>query len=485
MPSVHNSPSKSDPGMVQANVVIIGAGGGLAAAVAAAEKGVSVLLLEKRKKAGGNIAMATGFMAVESPVQRRLKIDARRRDIFEKAMSYSHWQVDPRIIKALIDKSGDTVRWLEDMGVTFLDVPHYYYNQLPRAFHIPKGYGAGLARTLLKRCETLGVKALYETTATRILTDRKGVVSGVAAAGPGGDLRIDTRGVIIATGGYSGNKELLKRHYPGYTETLRLYGLPNMGDGLQLATQVGAATEGLGTVLTMGPLFDGSLYLNSVAIESNTVWVNGRGERYANEASEIPAETANALDRQPGKVSYSLFDESIKRGFMEEGLVKAVDNVHFPAAMKMVRLEEHLKKAVADGKAVIAGSWKDISAWMGADHVTLESTIDEYNAYCSRSQDDLFYKDPRFLQPLRTPQFYALKCSQGFHGTIGGIKINHRMEVLDNQGASIPGLFALGNDTGGWVSDTYYYVIPGTAFSFALNSGRIAGENVASYASGK
>jgi fumarate reductase flavoprotein subunit len=258
-----------------------------------------------------------------------------------------------------------------------------------------------------------------------------------------------------------------------------------MGDGLKLATQLGAATEGLGMVLAMGPLFDGSFYLNAVATESNTVWVNRRGERFLNESSEVPAETANALARQPGKTSYSLFDEVIKRGFVEEGLVKAVDAVHFPSGMKMNNLDGHLKKAVADGKATIAGSWGEVAAWIGTDCDKLGDTIDEYNRYCDRSYDDMFYKDSRFLQPLRMPPFYALKCCQAFHGTVGGIKINHRMAVLDNNDRPIPGLFAMGNDTGGWVSDTYYYVVPGTAFSFALNSGRIAGENASAYFSGE
>jgi fumarate reductase flavoprotein subunit len=485
MPSERNSRRKSSHENIRADVVVIGGGGGLAAAVAAAEKGVSVLLLEKRKKVGGNIALANGFMAAESPVQRRLKIDARKKDMFEKAMSYSHWQVDPRIIHAVVDKSGDTVRWLEEMGVAFMDVPHYYYNQFPRTYHMPKGHGAGLTRALLAKCEMLGVKVLCETVATRILTDEAGAVSGVVAGGRRGDLRIDTRSVIIATGGYSGNRDLLKTHYPRYTENLRLYGLPNMGDGLQLASQVGAATEGLGTVLTMGPLFDGSLYLNAVAVESNTLWVNSRGERFMNEASEIPAETANALDRQPGKVSFSLFDEAIKRGFMEEGLVKAVDAVHFPSSMKMTKLDEYLKKAVRAGKARIASSWGEIAAWIGTDHAKLDSTVNEYNTHCAQYCDNTFYKDPRFLQPLRTPPFYALRCCQGFHGTIGGIKINQRMEVVNSEDTLILGLFAMGNDTGGWVSDTYYYVIPGTALSFALNSGRIAGENAAAYASAR
>ena len=471
----------SDGGRAEADLVIVGAGGGLAAAVAAAEKGARVLLLEKRRQAGGNVALARGFLAAESPVQRRLKIDARKEELFNTTMSYGHWQIDPMIIKALVDRSGDTVRWLEEMGIVFSDVPHCYFNQFPRIYHIPEGHGRALTRALTKRCVDFGVKILYNTRATRVLTDKRTGVTGVEAEGKDSGLTIDTKAVVIATGGYSGNKELLKKHYLHYTESMRLYGLPNAGDGLNMAREAGAATEGLGTVLTMGPFFEGSLYVHAVAVEPNVMWVNSRGGRFINEAYDVSSETANALNRQPGKISYTLFDESIKEGFIKEGLIRGADS-HYPVGTKMTELDEYLRKEVRSGNAVISRSWEEIAVWMGADFETLNESVSHYNRCCGQHLDDLCYKDRRFLDPLRTPPFYALRCCQAFHGTIGGIKINHRMEVLDTLDRPIPGLFAMGNDTGGWVSDTYCFVLTGSALAFALNSGRIAGENAAAYA---
>ena len=128
---------------------------------------------------------------------------------------------------------------------------------------------------------------------------------------------------------------------------------------------------------------------------------------------------------------------------------------------------------------------KEIGRWIRADPKTLENMIGKNNGFCDRGHDDMFYKDRRYLQPLRTPPYYALKCHQAFHGTIGGIKINHHMEVLNQQGTPIPGLYAVGNDTGGWESDTYCYLLTGTAFAFAINPGRIAGENAANCLKGK
>jgi fumarate reductase flavoprotein subunit len=470
----------SDIETLAAEIVVIGGGGGLAAAAAAAEKGAKVTLLEKRKKTGGNIALARGFLAAESPVQKRMKIDARKEDLFKTAMNYAHWTINPRIIRALMDKSGETIQWFEEMEVSFKDVPHSYQNQFPRIYHIPEGYGAKLVKVLLEKCDDLGVQILCETPAKRILTGERGEVTGVLAIRKDKEIRINAKSVIIATGGFSGNRELLKKYYPHYTDSLRLYGLPNVGDGLHMATEAGAAIEGLGTILAMGPLFEGSLYVHAVAMESNTVWVNRRGERFVNEGYEVPSETANALNRQPDKISYTLLDEKIKQSFMREGLIKGIES-RFPITTRMTDLEKYLLKDVESGKVKISRSWEEIARWIGADFGVLKNTINEYNSYCSKGCDDMFYKDRRFLQPLQTPPFYALKCCQAFHGTIGGIKINHDMEVLDHHESPIPGLYAAGNDTGGWVSDTYCFVLTGTALAFALNSGRIAGENAAKY----
>jgi fumarate reductase flavoprotein subunit len=127
-----------------ADVVVIGGGAGLAAAIAAAEKDVKVIVLERLKKTGGNAALAAGFLAAESPVQARLKIDATKEFLFKASMDYAKWLINPRIVKAFIDKSGDTVQWLENMGLTFEDVPFCYHNQFPRIYHVITGRGPRL-----------------------------------------------------------------------------------------------------------------------------------------------------------------------------------------------------------------------------------------------------------------------------------------------------------------------------------------------------
>ena len=470
----------ADTADLMVDVVVIGGGAGLAGAIAAAEKGMKVVVLEKLKKPGGNAAMAVGFMAAESPVQKRLKIEATKETLFNASMESAKWTTNPRIVKAFIDKSGDTVQWLEQMGISFVDVPFCYHNQFPRIYHVIKGHGGKLIDIMAKRCEALGVKIMCETAAHKIIFNDQNQVAGVMAKHKGKEIVIRSKAAVIATGGYSGNKTLLKRYYPHYTETLQLYGKPCNGDGLMMALEAGAATEGLGTVLTMGPLFVGSNYVHIVAMENNTIWVNKKGERFINE-DVIPSESSNALNRQPEKTSFTLFDNKIKQGFITNGISTAVEQTRYPPETKMKDLESKLAKEKTKGTVISSGSWKEIAAWIGSDYGTLKQTIKRYNQFCSKGYDEDFFKKRTYLQPLIVPPFYALRCGQAFHGTIGGIKINRHMEVINTSEKTIPGLYASGNDTGGWVSDTYCYNLTGTALSFALNSARIAGEHAAKY----
>jgi len=113
-----NSGNVSDIENLKSEIVIIGGGGsGLSAAVAAAENGAKVIVLEKRRVPGGNSVFPEGLFAAESPAQKRMMIDASRDDLFKIAMDFSHWKINPRIIRAFIDKSGNTIQWLEEKGL--------------------------------------------------------------------------------------------------------------------------------------------------------------------------------------------------------------------------------------------------------------------------------------------------------------------------------------------------------------------------------
>jgi fumarate reductase flavoprotein subunit len=168
---------------------------------------------------------------------------------------------------------------------------------------------------------------------------------------------------------------------------------------------------------------------------------------------------------------------------MDWGIEKqlGMDN---PPGTRPADFEKELKAAQERGSEEVfaADSVEPLAEKMGVDRGVLKPTVEEYNRFCARGHDGLFAKDPRYLRPLKGPRFFAVKARTLFLGTLGGIKINYRTEVLDKKSDIIPGLYAGGFDAGGMWGDSYCIkVSSGLSAGFAANSGRIAGKNVLIY----
>jgi fumarate reductase flavoprotein subunit len=463
-------------------IVVGGGGSGLAAAVAAAQQGVSVTVLEKRRSPGGNSVRALGIFAAESPVQRRLRIRTSQDLCFQLAMDYSHNKINPRLFRAFVNKSGDTIRWLEEQGLRIFDVPYFFPGQIVRTWHCPKGGGTAFINVLMKSCRSLGVRIATQVRVRNILIDKSGNLTGVMATRRRVKIEIPAKGIIIASGGYAGNKRLLGKYFASGMENIQRIGLPHMGDGLLMATEIGADTEGLGTLQLIGPGLHDSLTLSYLAKEPNTIWINAKGERFIDEACGLRQfESLNALMRQPQRMCFTLFDDNVRQYLLENGLTSGQGQTYREQRVRPDAWLDDLRTETKKGRAKIGNSLNEIAEWMGVAAGRLTATVEEYNTACERGYDPIFGKDRVFLKPLRKPPFYCIKCYPGLLTTIGGIKINEHMQVLDNNDKPIPGLFACGNDTGGWVSDTYDINLAGVTFGYAINSGRMAGESAARY----
>jgi fumarate reductase flavoprotein subunit len=496
---------------LSAELVIIGGGGaGLCAALAAAENGCkSIIVLEKAGSAAGSTAMAHDIFGAESPVQKRQGVDARKDDLFKIAMEWAHWtRINPRIVRAFIDKSGDTIDWLEKKGLRF-ELIQYFPNQVPLVRHSVFGHGHALMKTLRDNCENLGVKILTRTPGKSLLRDAGGAIRGVVAESQKTEFTIKCKSVVITTGGYGNNKEMLKKYCPYFHDTISYDGPPsNTGDGIVMATEIGAATAGMGAMNLHGPFLkpktdshvmkmdanwiDGSpirITLWFLAWEPQMLWVNKAGRRFIDEGYNLAFFAfGNALALQPDGICYTLFDTTTLRIMEKEGLIRpgAASRANWlpvSAYTPLPGLEREVQKLADKGDLKIANSLDEIAGWMGAVPETLKSNVDEYNAACDRRHDALFAKDPRYLLPMRTPPFYAVKGHVALCDAYGGIKINEKMEALDTKENPIPGLYAAGSTAGCWESEAYCYRLTGHLVGFALNSGRIAGENAVQYVS--
>jgi fumarate reductase flavoprotein subunit len=490
------------------DIIIIGGGGaGLAAALAAAEKGcTNIIVLEKAGSTGGNSAMAHDLFGVESPVQTRMGTDASRDHFFQVAMRWCHWsKVNPRLVRAFIDKSGDTIRWLQEKGIKF-ELGQYYINQSPRIRHCIEGEGAELMKTLGRLCREKGVEILTHARAYKLLRGERGNVSGILAKRKERKIVVHGKCVIVTTGGYAANKELLQKYCSYYNpETVTCDGVSgNVGDGISMASDIGVALAGLGHIMFRGPiaysskpvllmLEDGKfrIGLGTILWEPETIWVNKRGRRFIDEGHNLASfASANTVAQQPDCIMYSLFDDTTRQRMEEQGLIRPgayggqiSHRFKRPVAgMPIPGLGEELqKKAVNDETIKVSGSLKEIADWIGVRPEILKTTVEEYNNACAQGHDPVFCKDRRYLLPIRKAPYYAIKGHASVCDAIGGIKINERMEALDGEDEPIPGLYAGGSATGCWESENYCYEMTGHLLGFALNSGRMAGENAAEY----
>ena len=310
---------------LETDVVVVGGGGaGLSAAVAAAEKGAKVIVLEKRFVTGGNSIFAEAMFASESRLQHLNAIDVRNDDMFKLAMSYAHLDLNSSVLRAFINKSGDTIRWLQKQGVTFNSIPPFSSKQVVRVFHNPEKGGRSVVNALLKSCSELGVRIYTGVKTEKILKDKSSRVTGVQAATPNSKFQIKAGSVIIATGGYLGNKELLKKHMNLYTDEFALPGMPYQGDGIAMAYEAGVAAEGLGRVQSSGPHFRGRIPMMGGLIgEPDAVWLNKNGKRFLDEANcFIDFEVGNAILRQPGKFCFALVDSKKLQDIKQNGFKK-------------------------------------------------------------------------------------------------------------------------------------------------------------------
>lgn len=481
-----------------ADIVIIGGGGaGIVTALTALEKGVTgIIVLEKRLNTGGNSALAGGFVfAVESPPQQRAGYDISRDIIFKETMAFHHYdRVNSRIIRAFINKTGDTMRWLEGKGIEYVWIQGTHDTHALKDLSRPTGgFGAKL-KILSEQCREGGVQILLDTSGQKILREPDGPVIGVVAVDRDGEeVRINTRSVIIATGGFTGNKELLKKYFPFYYDE-DVYGtglmVSNMGEGIQLAEAAGAGINDYATLIRepigapRGSQESGRGSAQRgpgrLAADPRSLWVNSRGIRFLDENHGYENECSNAILWQPGKIAYALYDDELVQRIMEPEPIGTMPGFGNTPEQHIPDLRELLRAEAKSGALVcMSDSWDDIAKWIGADLKLLKATVEEYNAFREQRYDRLFSKDKRYLVPLRRPPYYAVKFGPMMIDTVGPVRVNELMEVLDKQDKPIPGLYAAGVIAGGWCGYDYHHF--GCALSWALNSGRIAGESSAEY----
>jgi fumarate reductase flavoprotein subunit len=505
--------------------VIGGAASGLTAAISAAENGAKkVTLIEKTRRLGGTLGVCFGLFGVESTSQKRLGIQHTADECFSDLIKLLYWSCDARLVRNWMRESGDSIRWLESKGLFFdVVVPFQGLKEFCRStYHVcsqsTSRTGMQMLRALKAECEKLRIEIFLETRAQHLIQD-SGKVSGVMASQSGRTLRINAKSTIIATGSISANKELISRFYQGddYKDFQIMSGIPhNTGDGLIMAEAIGAKIGNLST-LYIGPHNHGPGHSELTGMfirRPQSLKINRNGERFIDEGvwtnSDFGWMVSYAVDRQPGKMIWVIFDQKMIKdmtdknefignfeymsakdaGYHQKNPLQPVETDNFEGDEKFAfyhqkkhrgvwleNLLDEIESEKSAGRVKICQTVEEIAAWTGADVLTLKDTFTRYNTYCHNGYDADFLKRPCHLIPLETPPYYVFQGPSGIDTCIGGINVNHGLEVVDRNQKAIPGLYAAGVCTSGWLSGGYGFY--GSELSFAVFSGRTAGANAA------
>ena len=475
----------------ETDVVVVAAGAsGLAAAIAAAEGGAKVIELEKGSTTGGTGNMGMGPLGIESRHTRAKNFRPTKDEAFEIFMDYTHWRVDAKLVRAYLNKSADTIRWLEDMGVEFVEPASYFTTAYP-TWHLvkpttgrPGPMASGIMMKIMTdRAKELGVKILLQTPVQKILKGGSRITGVIGEDKSGNPVQVNAKAVIIATGGFGDNPQMVKK-YTGYELGKDMYSfrIPGLdGDGIRMAWEAGAAR----TEMTMEMIYNMPDHMSlppqlHQAFRQPHLLVNLQGERFLNEAIMPNATfTGNAIAIQKDRCAFTIFDEDTKKQMESDFDFR---DFVFPVTL-FENADDAIKGVLGQGYPYlfIADSLEELAEKTGIDYEGLSKTVETYNQACTKGYDDLFNKAHKYLRPLKTPKFYAGRHFSSAYGTLGGIKINHKTEVLDKNWDVIPGLYAAGTDACSIYGDSYVFILPGNTMGFAINSGRIAGENASEY----
>ena len=447
----------------EADVVIVGAGGaGLAAAVQVSSQKKSVILLEKMPTYGGSSLICGGALAFAgTDMQASENVKDSNELFYKDLMKVGENQNVPSLVKAYVDNQLETYEWLKKAGVKFLKLGIYSGMSVPRSHQVVP---ADLLKILNDAAKAHGVKFMMETAASRLVVDEKtGKVRGVQATKSGKTVYYGAKkGVILTSGGFSLNKDLLAKFVPPMAYSKAMVGRGCNGDGLKMAWATGADIKDMPYIkATFGFDLEAQTIKDDFALlfYQGAIIVNKEGKRFVNESISYKL-VGDAALVQKDAMGFQIYDAAIRKAGEKDPFGRT---------------------ASLEGKGRIqsAATLKELAQKIGVSADALEATVREYNDGVDKGSDAFGRKTlvAAFGKPVKIEQapFYAFPSTAYILGTYGGILINEKAQVVDIFGQTIPGLYAAGEITGGVHGAAY---MTGTAFGKALIFGRLAAKTV-------
>jgi len=492
------------------DVVVVGAGGaGMSAAIVAAQNGSNVLVVESQSMVGGNTVRSTGGMNA-SKTSYQDKNEFGEQAGVEKTLSsleqysdnarivelgeivgkqYSEYLAagdsstyfdsvelmqldtliggkginDVELVKVLAENSAASIDWLASIGADLTSVGSFGGASVKR-IHRPVNaegktisVGSYITPILEDAAVSAGVNFVFDTTANTIIMDGEKAVGIKAAYKDGTEITINAKAVVLATGGFGANLEMVtsyKSELEGFCTT---NAAGAQGQGIAMATAVGAATVDLEQIQihpTVHLDADGNASLITEGLRGDgAILVNKEGKRFCDEVGTRDVVSAAEIAQTDSEV-WLIVDQ------------------------KMADASSVIQGYINKGFTVTGNSYEELATAMGVDGATLKATMEAWNT-CVANKSDSEFGRTSFAEALDTGPYYALTVTPGIHHTMGGIKINTNTEVLNTAGNVISGLFAAGEVVGGIHGANR---LGGNAVADIIVFGRIAGESASKYA---
>jgi fumarate reductase flavoprotein subunit len=456
-------------------IVVGGGGAGLSAAIMARQAGASVMVLEADKKLGGATALSGAvFYAAGTSVQRARGIHDTPEAMFEHVMNLTQWELSPGLMRVMCEMSAPALEWLISLGVNY--PPELLTEGGPerilRTHPCKPDVGSTAAELLINAAGAAGVEYALGTRVERLLVE-DGRVCGVEALGT--ELRAPH--VLIATGGFGNNMEMIKRLWPTaarHGDDLIAVHAPApfiLGDGIILGEKVGARIVGHDNGLLLpqtGHL--GRRMLEDIFLPPWLVVVNKEGRRIMDEMQAYMI-SSFIVNQQTDMVAYAIYDEAaVRKADADLSWGDPYQSGNTVPAWE----EATLRKRIADGTIIKADSIAELAAKTDIDAEALAFTLSKYNADCAQGIDSDFCKDTHLRFPVATPPFYASTIRTTVIGnTNAGLNIDPQCRVLDARDRPIPGLYAAGEVLG--CMHGRLYAGGGLAFGGVIIWGRQAG----------
>ena len=450
------SASKETEYETEADIIVVGGGAaGMTAAITASDEGAKVILLEKSAVLGGNtVCAANGINAADSAVQleneKYNEVKASVEGLEDLQMNNEDAREE--LVKAFAENSGETIDWLSGLGVDFeVDIQEDPRNEKQNCYMLKADENGTTAITMISKVsaelKNKGITAYYNMDAYKLVMDA-GKVTGVIAKDADGNDVTFTGKVLLATGGFGQNSELVGKYNEHLANAVTDEVAPTTGEGLLMALEAGADTANLDAIQTFPAVIPGYGMILPFALPGgftpDALYVNNKAERFTAEGFEIP----DAILAQDKGEVYCIFDDS--------------------------GMNDTMKTLLSNGIIFEGKDAAELAGKLGIDGTALQNTIDAFNEDIKDGTDDAFGRGENLNEISGT--LYGYRFGVGAHYFMGGVLINEKTQVIDTEGNPIEGLYAAGEVTGGFHGT---FRVDGSGLGDSFTFGRIAGREMA------